>query len=164
MPDYAPSIRVGERIISSEHPAFIVAEAACNHLCDMDNALKMIDEAAGAGADAIKFQTYTADKLTTKKAGAYGNISTASQYDYYRQFDRFGRAEYEELFDHARQNGIIAFSTPFDPGNAQMLNSLQMPLFKIASCDIPYTDLFKVLSALRVHPDDAAQALPLARR
>ena len=49
-------IQVGDKIISNNSPAFIVAEAACNHFCKMDLALKLIDEAAAAGADAIKFQ------------------------------------------------------------------------------------------------------------
>lgn len=136
-------IQIGEKIISDDTPAFIVAEAACNHLCDMKNAFKLVDEAARAGADAIKFQTYVAEKLTTRNAGVYGNIKTKSQMDYYKQFEKFGRSEYEELFDYALEKGIIAFSTPFDPDSAQMLNSVHVPLFKIASCDLLYADLLR---------------------
>lgn len=136
-------IQVEGKTISNDSPAFIVAEAACNHLCDMKNAFKLVDEAAKAGADAIKFQTYVAEKLTTRNAGAYGNIQNKSQMDYYKKFDKFGRSEYEELFDYAREKGIIAFSTPFDPDSAQMLNSVHVPLFKIASCDLLYADLLR---------------------
>jgi len=95
------------------------------------------------GADAIKFQTYKADNLTTREANAYGNINTQSQYDYYKQFDKFEREEYEALFEYAEEKGIIAFSTPFDPDSAQMLISVHAPLFKIASCDILYVDLLR---------------------
>lgn len=136
-------IQVEGKTLSEGSPAFIVAEAACNHLCRMDLAFKLIDKAAEAGADAIKFQTYSAEKLASKKAAAYGNIQTKSQYEYYKQFDRFGRDEYEELFEYARERGIIAFSTPFDPENAQILNSVHAPLFKIASCDLLYADLLR---------------------
>lgn len=141
-------IQVGDKIISNNSSAFIVAEAACNHFCKMDLALKLIDEAVAAGADAIKFQSYTAEKLTTPGANAYGNISTKSQYEYYKQFDRFGRAEYDELFEYATEKGIIAFSTPFDPENAQMLCSVHAPLYKIASCDLLYADLLREVAAI----------------
>ena len=145
----AQDIRIEDRVITREGPGFIIAEGACNHLCKMDLAFKMVDEAASAGADAIKFQTYTAEKLAAKNAEAYGNIDTKSQYEYYRRFDRFGRAEYDELFDYARGKNIIAFSTPFDPENAQMLNSVQAPLFKIASCDLLYADLLREVACFQ---------------
>ena len=142
-------IQIEGRTISNDSPAFIVAEAACNHLCDMKNGFAMIDEVVRAGADAIKFQTYVAEKLTTKSAGSYGNIQTKSQMDYYKQFDKFGRSEYDELFEYAREKGIIGFSTPFDPNNAQMLNSVHVPLFKIASCDLLYADLLREVACFK---------------
>ena len=136
-------IKIEEREISENSPAFIVAEAACNHLCDMNTAMRLIDEAAKAGADAIKFQTYKAERLTTRSAAVYGNIQTQSQFDYYKQFDKFDRQEYETLFSYAREKGIIGFSTPFDPDCAQMLISVQQPIFKLPSCDLLYADLFR---------------------
>ena len=144
-----PKISIADKVFSKKTEGFIVAEGACNHLCIMDNAFRMIDAAANSKADAIKFQTYTADKLTTKSAISYGNQSTESQYDYYRRFDRFGRGEYDDLFEYSKEKGIIAFSTPFDPENAQMLNSVHMPLFKIASCDIQYIDLLKEVACFQ---------------
>lgn len=139
-------IQVENKIIAQDAPAFIVAEGACNHLCNMDIALKMIDAAREAGADAIKFQTYKAEKLTSKTALGYGNINTASQFEYYKKFDKFGRAEYDELVEYGKERGIVVFSTPFDPDSAQMLNSVHMQLFKVASCDLLYTDLLRELA------------------
>ena len=141
--DSGPVLHVGGKTISASSPAFVVAEAACNHMCQMDYAMQLIDAAAKGGADAVKFQSYTAEKLTSKTAAGYGNIGEQSQYEYYRQFDRFGRSEYDELFDYAREKGVVPFSTPFDPENAQMLNSVQAEIFKIASCDLLYTDLLR---------------------
>lgn len=122
--------------IGQNSPAFFIAEAACNHMCDMDLAKKMVDEAAGAGADSIKFQTYKAEKLVTGNAVAFWGKEEISQIEYYRRLDRFGKAEYAEIFQYAHEKGIIPFSSTFDDQGTDMLAEIDMPLFKIASCDI----------------------------
>ena len=131
-------IKIGKRIISQSAPVFIIAEAACNHMCDLELAKKMVFQAKSAGADAIKFQTYRAEKLVCKDARAYWNNAQAvkSQYEYYKKLDKFGRSEYQAIFDCARENDIIAFSTAFDTESASLLNDLGVLLFKIASCDL----------------------------
>ncbi len=129
-------IQVGDYKIGPNEPTFIIAEGACNHLCQMDLAYKMIDKAAESGASAIKFQTYKAEKLVTKDAVAFWGKEKISQIDYYRRLDRFGKREYEELFNYAAEKGIIGFSSPFDAESSDMLAEIGMPLFKIASCDI----------------------------
>lgn len=131
------SIDIAGRIVGRDKPVFIVAEAACNHMCNMVLAKEMIDAAVEAGADSIKFQTYKAEKLVTSDAMAFWGDEKVSQVEYYRKLDRFGRKEYEELFAYASSKGIIAFSSPFDEESATMLFDVGMPLFKIASCDIP---------------------------
>lgn len=131
---------IGNFLLSEESPAFIVAEAACNHMCQMDIAKQLIDKAAEAGANAIKFQTYKAEKLVLKSAQSYWShpgVSTHSQFEYYKNLDRLGAEEYEVLFRYASEKGILAFSTPFDLDSATLLNDLGMPVFKIASCDLP---------------------------
>jgi len=130
-------INIAERELSSESPVFVVAEAACNHMCDIRLARKMIDEAADAGADAIKFQTYKAEKLVTKDAVAFWGKDTIRQIDYYRRLDRFGMEEYAKLFRYAKKKGLIGFSSAFDFESSDMLNDIGMPVFKIASCEIP---------------------------
>lgn len=134
---YANTITVGSYRIGKGESTFIIAEAACNHMCQMDLAKRMIDLAVDAGADAIKFQTYKAEKLVTNRAFAFWGKEKISQLEYYKKLDRFGRKEYAELFNYAQEKGIIAFSSPFDAESAEMLAELEMPLFKIASCDLP---------------------------
>lgn len=130
-------IKIKNKVISEESPVFLIAEGGCNHMCEMENAKKMIDEALAAGADAIKFQTYKADRLVAKDASTYWNYSSVkSQYEYYKKLDKFDRPEYKALFDYARDKDIVVFSSPFDIESADMLNDLGMPLFKIASCVI----------------------------
>ena len=139
-------IKVKSRFIGNDAPVFIVAEAACNHMCDIKLAKKMIDKAAEAGVDAIKFQTYKAEKLVTNSAVTFWGQERISQLEYYKRLDRFGTKEYSELFKYAVDKGIIGFSTPFDEENAEMLAELDMPLFKIASCDIPNLGLIKKIA------------------
>lgn len=135
--DRLQNISVCGRTIGDTFPAFVVAEAACNHMCDMNLARKMIDEAVKAGADAIKFQTYRAEDLVTRDAVAFWGQDKISQMEYYKRLDRFGKDEYRELFKYAEEKDIIAFSSPFDEKSTQMLADIGMPLFKIASCEIP---------------------------
>lgn len=140
---WADTISVGNRRIGKNEPTFLIAEAACNHMCRLDMAKKMIDLASEAGVDAIKFQTYKAERLTRKEATTYWAGKEISQIEYYKKLDRFGKKEYEELFKYADSKGIIAFSTPFDIESASMLKETGMPLFKIASCDLPDKRLLK---------------------
>lgn len=131
-------IEIMNKIISAESKTFVIAEGACNHMCDMHRARAMIDEAKAAGADAIKFQTYKAQRLVTRQAKVYWNYgSVKTQLEYYRTLDRFDIEEYRELFHYAKSRKIIAFSSPFDIKSAEMLNKIGSPLFKIASCLIP---------------------------
>ena len=144
MSPFSSEIEVAERMkIGKGHPTFIIAEAACNHMCDMDMARKLVDEAVDAGADAIKFQTYKARHLARREAKLYWEGKETSQIEYYGRLDRFGAAEYEELFRYADGKGIVVFSTPFDLDSATMLNDIGMPLFKIASCDLPDSRLLR---------------------
>jgi len=135
--EYADTITVGNRYIGNGEPTFIIAEAACNHMCQIDLAMEMIDSAADAGADAIKFQTYKAEKIVTANAVAFWGDERISQLEYYKRLDRFGKKEYAKLLSYAQEKGMIAFSSPFDAESAEMLAELDMPLFKIASCDVP---------------------------
>ncbi len=143
---YSNEIAVGDRMIGEGHPAFVIAEAACNHMCDLGLAKEMIDLAAEAGADAIKFQTYKAERLTRKGAITYWRGKQIPQIEYYRKLDRIGAPEYKALFAHGRKKGVITFSTPFDVESADMLNDLGAPLFKIASCDLPDSRLLRCVA------------------
>lgn len=130
-------VRIGDRAIGDGEPTYVVAEAAANHMCDMGMAKALVDKAVEAGADAIKFQTYKAARLVRADATLYWNGQETSQLEYYSRLDRFGHAEYQELFAYARSKGIEPFSTPFDLDSADLLNQLGCALFKIASCDLP---------------------------
>lgn len=119
----------------------VIAEAGVNHLGRMDYAESLIKAAKSAGADIIKFQTYKASKLTTKKAPRFWNWEgernkEGSQYDSYSILDKFGRDQYLGLLRICKKYQIEFLSTPFDLESAQMLVEIGMKGFKIASCDI----------------------------
>ncbi len=132
--------------IRKEKGAFIIAEIGVNYydiatrdgISPMDAAKKMIDEAASAGADAAKFQTYKAETIVSVHSPAYWDTReepTPSQFELFKKFDHFGQAEYEALAAHCAKAGILFLSTPFDFEAAAFLSPL-MPFFKISSSDL----------------------------
>ena len=119
-------------------PPLIIAEAGVNHEGSMDLAKRLVDEAAEGGADAIKFQTYKAETIAAKNSPAYWDTSkesTPSQYELFRKYDKFWKAEFEQLKEYCDKQKIEFISTPFDVESACFLNDL-MDSFKISSSDI----------------------------
>jgi sialic acid synthase SpsE len=132
----------GGRPIGEGHPAFVIAEAGVNHNQDLELGRALIREAQRAGADAIKFQSYKAGKISTRTAPRYWFEPAdpqGTQFDTFARLDGFGEGEHRELFRYAREVGILCFSTPFDDEAVDMLERLGTPGYKIASADL--TDL-----------------------
>ena len=133
----------------SKSEVYIIAEAGVNHNGDLNRALEMISVAKLSGANAIKFQTYTAAKLTTKTAPKYWDdgIKNESQFDVFSKLDKLSDNEWKEVFDYAKNKKIICFSTPFDEESVDMLDSLNVPAFKIASADITHLPLIRKIAS-----------------
>ena len=127
-------IEIGKIAIREGEKPFIIAEAGVNYENDIDTALRMVKEAANAGADAIKFQTYKAETLAAKDSPAYWETNK-TQRDFFKLYDSFGDDEYIELAKEAERRDIIFMSTPFDNQAVDFLDNL-MPVYKIASADI----------------------------
>ena len=132
--------------IKRQKGGFIIAEAGVNYydiaadrgIPLMDAAKLMIEEAGKAGAHAVKFQSYKAEKIASKNSPAYWDRDkepTASQYELFSKFDKFGEDEYRELAAFAAAQAIIFASTPFDFEAADFLEPL-MPFYKISSSDL----------------------------
>jgi sialic acid synthase SpsE len=130
-------IDVGGRKIGPGQPAFLMAEAGINHNGDRELALEMVDAAAAAGADAVKFQTFT----------AAGFISRSNPY--FNLFKRceLSRADFEALAKRARDRNIMFLSTPLDEDSVDLLDELRVPGFKIASCDVTHIPLLRHVGA-----------------
>lgn len=129
--------RMDKKTMEQQKP-YIIAEAGVNHEGNMDLAKRLIDEAVEGGADAIKFQTYKADKIASKDSPAYWDLNkepTTSQYALFQKYDKFWKGEFEDIKRYCDQGGITFISTPFDVDSADFLNDL-VDVFKIASSDI----------------------------
>ena len=125
----------------TKNKTVIIAEAGVNHNGSMKFAKKLVDEAKKANCDIIKFQTYKAEKLTTKKAPRFWSWSgekksKGSQYDSYSILDSFEKRHYKYLIKYCQKKNIEFLSTPFDKDSVDMLASIGMRGFKIASGDI----------------------------
>lgn len=120
-------------------PAYVIAEAGVNHNCDPALGRRLIDEAKAAGADAIKFQSYTAGKISTRVAPRYWvepKDPNGTQWDTFDKLDKLSDDDFRGLMAHAKKTGIVAFSTPFDDEAVDFLASLDVPAYKIASADL----------------------------
>ena len=135
------TIKIGHLVLDENSRPFIIAEAGVNHDNDLSLAKRMIDEATEGKADAIKFQTYKAEKIAASKSPAYWD-ATETQRDYFKKYDKFDEADYRELADYADKKGILFMSTPFDFQAADMLDEL-VEVFKISSSDITNTPFLR---------------------
>jgi len=130
-------MQINNREISSNEPPYIIAEMSNNHLKDLNKAKKIIDAAKECGVDAIKIQTYTPDSLTidcNKEDFVITDKLWAGRtyYDLYKEIAM--PIEWTaELFEHARQQELTIFSSPFDEASVDLLEQLGAPAYKIAS-------------------------------
>lgn len=120
---------------------FIIAELSANHNHKKDIALKTIEAAKNAGADAVKIQTYTADTITLDCDNKYFQINQGTLWDGTTLYKLYQQAYtpwewHKELFDYAAELGIPLFSTPFDKTAVDFLETLNNPIYKIASFEI----------------------------
>lgn len=118
----------------------IIAEAGVNHNGDLNLAKKLIEGAALAGADLVKFQTFSAEKIVTRKAAKAGyqldpSNTSESQYQMLQKLE-LGKDALEKLIQHARSCEIQLFSTGFDIESVDMLLNLGQELLKIPSGEI----------------------------
>jgi N,N'-diacetyllegionaminate synthase len=125
---------------SPKAKTFIIAEAGVNHNGELEIARSLIDAAADAGADAVKFQTFKAENLVTRKApkAAYQQENTEASESH---FDMLKRLEldftsHRTLFHHCMGRGIGFLSAPFDLESIDLLDSLGLEIFKIPSGEI----------------------------
>lgn len=119
---------------------FIIAEAGVNHNGDISLAKKLIDAASEAGADAVKFQSFKAEKLVTKTAekANYQVETTDNQENQYAMIKKLelDYDKHQELIDYCTSKNILFLSSPFDLESIDLLNNLGMEIFKIPSGEI----------------------------
>ena len=125
--------------IGENCPTFVIAEVGSNHNGDLTQAKKLIEVAADAGADAVKFQTFSADTIYSKKTNTpnylKGKISQKSVWELIKDLE-MPREWLGELADFSKTNNIIFLSSPFDYKAIQELEDIDIPAYKVASFEI----------------------------
>ena len=144
-------ILIVNRKIGDGHPAYIIAEVSANHNQSIERAEAIIHAAAAAGADAVKFQTYTADTITIPCDNEYFRIKGTmwegrTLHDLYREASTPWEW-HPRLMRLAHDLGISCFSTPFDATAVDFLETLHVPCHKIASFEIVDIPLLKKIAA-----------------
>ena len=146
-------MKINNREVGKEFEPFIVAEVSANHNGDIECAKNTISEAKRCGADAVKLQTYTPDTMTINsknedfiiKDGLWEGRNLYELYqEAYTPFEW-----HKELYEFAHDQDIICFSTPFDESAVELLESLDNPLYKVASFEVTDLVLLKTIAATK---------------
>ena len=140
-------LKIGGKKVGGKNPCFVIAEAGSNHNRKLSQAKKLIDVAVEAGADAVKFQTYSAESLyskKTKKMKYLEKITSEKQsvWDLIKAIE-MPREWQSKLSKYCKKKGIIFLSTPFDLKAVDELAALKVPAYKMASFEMLDTVLLK---------------------
>jgi N-acetylneuraminate synthase len=147
------SFRVAQYLVGANQRPFVIAEMSGNHNQSLDRALAIVDAAAKAGAHGLKIQTYTADTMTLDISSGEFAITDADSlwhgntlYKLYQQ--AYTPWEWHApIFERCREHGMVGFSTPFDESAVDFLESLDVPLYKIASFENTDLPLIRKVAA-----------------
>lgn len=145
----SPEFRIGDRPVGPDHPCYVIAEAGSNHNRDLATALRLIEVAAEAGADAVKFQTYTAEGLYSRRTPEMKYLKDQGLLaERESVWDLIKRVElpwewHAELARHATECGITFFSTPFEDAAVDVLEEVGVPAYKIASYEVNHLPLIE---------------------
>ena len=135
-----------------KNKVFIIAELSANHNGDLQVALETVRAAKRAGADAIKLQTYTAKTMTIDCKNDFFMIKQDTAWDGEYLYDLYKRAYtpwewHKDIYDLAKEEGLICFSSPFDNSAVDLLEELNSPIYKIASFEITDIPLIEYIAS-----------------
>jgi N-acetylneuraminate synthase len=141
------TVTIGSRVVGGGRPAYVIAEIGLNHNGDVDIARKLIDVAADAGADAVKFQKRTPEIATPEHMRDMPRDTPWGRMTYldYRRRVEFDREQYIEISDHALLRGLEWFASPWDVPSIAFLEDLGVVAHKVASASLTAVELLEAL-------------------
>jgi sialic acid synthase SpsE len=131
---------IGGRLVGAGEPLFVIAEIGVNHGGSVDRAVAMVDQAAAAGASAVKLQAINADWLVAPHCPPPAHVAAASMAEFFRQFE-LSEAGYAAVSRRARDRGLAFIATPFSLDAVAMLERVGVDAYKIASGDVTFDAL-----------------------
>ena len=145
----APSRTIGDSIVGAGRPVYITGEIGINHNGELSNAFALIDQAAAAGCDAVKFQKRTPEVCTPRDQWEIERDTPWGRMTYidYRHRVEFGIEEYAAIDGYARQRGIAWFASPWDVESVDFLEQFDVPAHKVASASLTDDELLRRLRA-----------------
>lgn len=170
------TIKIADRFIGPDYPPYVIAELSANHNGQLETALRIIDAAKAAGADAVKLQTYRPDTITLDSDAEEFRIK-GGLWDGRTLYELYAEAHmpwewHKPLFDHAHRVGITIFSSPFDCTAVDLLEDLGAPAYKIASFEAVDLALIRyaastgkpmIISTGMADAEEIAEAIAAAR-
>jgi len=144
------TIEINRRLVGDEQPVYIVAEIGSNFDGNIQRVKILIDLAKKCGADAVKFQSFLTDKIISKEGFKSLRIGFQKKwkkpvYDIYKKAE-LPREWHKEIFDYCNKKNITVFSTPYDKEAVDLLDKLNVPVFKIGSGDITWLEMIKYIA------------------
>jgi len=128
------NVKIGNKEVGGGRPCFVVAEISCNHMGDIEKAYRLIEAAAKAGADAVKFQAFTLEEMAAlRPSGICPPPWSHLTRDEIHQLARTPLEWFPRLFACARDNGVVAFSSFFGIESLLVLEAVECPAYKIAA-------------------------------
>lgn len=140
--DLQPYFKIADRLVGPGHPAFIIAEIGSNHDGSLERAKLMIKKCAEAGADAVKFQSFTADGLYVSRVKENGQWKEHPVWKILKNFE-LPLEWIGPLSAYAKECGVLFMSTPFEPGAVEEMERIGVPAYKIASGDLTHLELIR---------------------
>jgi N-acetylneuraminate synthase len=139
-----PEIKIGNRLVGDGYPCYIIAEIGINHNGDINVAKKLIEVAAAAKCDAVKFQkrtvevVYPAEELVRPRESPFGSTNGDLKYGL-----EFGQEDYSEIDRYCKQNNIAWFASCWDEQAVEFIEQFDVPCYKIASASLTDDDLLR---------------------
>lgn len=146
-------VTIKNKKIGEGYPSLVIAEVGVNHNGSIERGLKLIESAANAGADVVKFQTYKANQIVTKKAPRYwdeklnNDTKIGTQHDTFSKLDSMGIEGFKKFKEKCEELNVIFTSTPFNLPDVDLLEEIGVDVYKISSSDITYLQLLKYVAS-----------------